>query len=214
MLRPETARWQGYLEDTITIDWQTPSVASMSRALCADCADDVSKARAIYVFVRDAIVHTADAGRDELPCRASQVLAAGTGIGFSKSHLLAALMRATGLPTGFCYQVLRLPGPEHGTALYGFNAVYLPSRERWTPLDARGNTPGLDADFSLDEPRLAVRADPTRGEWIYPLIYTRPAQVVVDLLSRNTSLVRIAEHVPAELAGVARGEAKDASTAP
>ena len=26
MLRPETARWQGYLEDTVTIDWQTPAV--------------------------------------------------------------------------------------------------------------------------------------------------------------------------------------------
>lgn len=214
MLRPETARWQGYLEDTITIDWQTPRVAEKSRALCDGCADDVAKARAIYAFVRDEIAHSADAGRDDLPCRASQVLASGTGIGFSKSHLLAALLRAAGLPTGFCYQVLRLPSPSAGTALYGFNAVYLPSREHWVALDARGNKPGLDAQFSLDEPRLAVTADPARGEWIYPKIYTRPAQIVVDLLSRNTSLARIADHVPAELSGVARGESKNAPSAP
>ncbi len=202
MLRPETSRWQGYVEDTITIDWQTPPVMEKARALAVGRSDDVSKARAVYTFVRDEIAHSADAGRDELPCRASEVLEAGTGIGFSKSHLLAALMRAVGVPAGFCYQVLRQAKPEDGTLLYGFNAIYLQSSERWVPLDARGNKPGLDACFSTDDPRLAVTADPARGEWIYPLIWTRPAPVVVDLLSRNKSLSRIAEHVPSELPGV------------
>jgi transglutaminase-like putative cysteine protease len=202
--RPESPRWQGYVEDTITIDWQTPPVMEKARALVSGCADDAAKARAVYHFVRDEIAHTADAGRDELPCRASEVLEAGTGIGFSKSHLLAALLRAVGVPAGFCYQVLRRAEPEAGTLLYGFNGVYLPSGERWILLDARGNKPGLAAAFSTDEPRLAVTADPARGEWIYPLIWTRPAALIVDLLSRNKSLSRIAEHVPEELAGVAR----------
>jgi transglutaminase-like putative cysteine protease len=207
-LRPEAEPRQGYVEDTITIDWQTPAVMEQARALTAGCADDVAKARAIYEFVRDAIVHTGDAGGDQLPCRASQVLAARTGIGFSKSHLLAALLRAAGLPTGFCYQVLRRSDePGSGTLLYGFNAVFLPSLGRWIALDARGNKPGLDARFSLDAPRLAVRADPARGEWVYPRIWTRPAQVVVDLLSRNSSLTRIADHIPEELPGVPRPEA-------
>jgi transglutaminase-like putative cysteine protease len=198
-LRPETSRWQGYVEDTITIDWQTPAVMEQARLLAEGCADDVAKARAVYEFVRDRIAHTADAGRDELPCRASQVLAAGTGIGFSKSHLLAALLRAVGVPAGFCYQVLRR-GPESSeTLLYGFNGVFLPSLERWIALDARGNKPGLEARFSLDSPALAVQAEPSRGEWIYPLVYTRPAQVVVDLLSRNSSLQKIADHVPRQL---------------
>ena len=202
MLRPETPRWQGYVEDTITIDWQTPPVMEKARALAAGCSDDVSKARAVYTFVRDAIAHTADAGRDELPCRASQVLEAGTGIGFSKSHLLAALLRAVGVPAGFCYQVLRRGAAGDGTLLYGFNGVYMQSLERWIALDARGNKPGLVAEFSTDEPRLAVTADPSLGEWIYPQIFTRPAALVVDLLSRNTSLARIAEHVPEALPGV------------
>ena len=175
-----------------------------ARALATGCADDVAKARSIYVFVRDEIAHSADSGHDDLPCRASEVLEAGTGIGFSKSHLLAALLRAVGVPAGFCYQVLRRAASEDGTLLYGFNGVYLASCERGIPLDARGKKPGLDADFSIDEPRLAVTADPRRGEWIYPLIWTRPAALVVDLLSRNKSLSRIAEHVPAELAGVSR----------
>jgi len=185
-----------------------------ARALARGCADDIAKVRAIYTYVRDEIAHTADAGRDELPCRASEVLAARTGIGFSKSHLLAALLRAAGVPAGFCYQVLRCAEPEHGTLLYGFNGVYLPSVERWLALDARGNKPGLDAQFSLAEPRLAVTAEPAHGEWIYPKIYTRPAQVVVDLLSRNISLARIAEHVPAELTGVPRPEPSEPVSAP
>ena len=175
-----------------------------AQALATGCADDVAKTRSVYMFVRDEIAHSADASRDELPCRASEVLDAGTGIGFSKSHLLAALLRAVGVPAGFCYQVLRREPSEDGTLLYGFNGIYLASCERWIPLDARGNKPGLAATFSIEEPRLAVTADPGRGEWVYPLIWTRPAALVVDLLSRNNSLSRIAEHVPAELAGVPR----------
>jgi transglutaminase-like putative cysteine protease len=184
-----------------------------ARALCAGLEGDVAKARALYHFVRDEIAHTGDAGGDALPCRASQVLAARTGIGFAKSHLLAALSRAAGIPAGFCYQVLRRSDEiGAGRLLYGFNALYLASLDRWIALDARGNKPGLDARFSVDAPRLAVTADPARGEWIYPWIWTRPAAVVVDLLSRNKSLEKIADHVPDELPGVPRPEC--APTAP
>jgi len=203
-MRPESASWNGYVEDTIVVDWQTPAIVARARALAETVTGDEGKARACYEFVRDEIVHTADAGRDELPCRASEVLAAGTGIGFSKSHLLAALLRALGIPAGFCYQVVRRAPDAPEMLLYGFNAVYLASRERWILLDARGNKPGLDARFEVDAPRLAVQADPARGEWLYPSIWTRPAPVVVDLLSRNKSLARIADHIPAELPGVTR----------
>jgi transglutaminase-like putative cysteine protease len=203
-MRPESASWNGYVEDTIVIDWQTPAIVARARALAAPLPDDEAKARACYCFVRDEIEHTADAGRDELPCRASEVLAACTGIGFSKSHLLAALLRSLGIPAGFCYQVVRRAPDAPEMLLYGFNGVYLASRERWILLDARGNKPGLDARFEVDAPRLAVQADPARGEWVYPLIWTRPAPIVVDLLSRNKSLARIAEHIPEELPGVTR----------
>jgi transglutaminase-like putative cysteine protease len=206
-VRPESAQWNGYVEDTIVIDWQTPAVVAEARALAEGAASDEAKARACYAFVRDRIAHTADAGGDALPCRASEVLAARTGIGFSKSHLLAALLRSLGIPAGFCYQVVRRDPAERDLVLYGFNGVYLASRERWIQLDARGNKPGLDAQFSVDPPRLARTADPALGEFVYPWIFTRPAQVVVDLLSRNKSLSRIGEHVPEELPGVARPSA-------
>jgi transglutaminase-like putative cysteine protease len=198
-MRPETESWNGYVEDTIVIDWQTPAVLDTARRLAGSARGDEAKARACYAFVRDEIAHSADAGHDALPCRASEVLAARTGIGFAKSHLLAALLRASGVPAGFCYQVVRRGPDQPGTVLYGFNGVHLASLGRWIGLDARGNRPGLDAQFSTGEPSLAVR-----GEWVYPWIWTRPAQVVVDLLSRNASLEKIADHVPEELPGVPR----------
>src|SRR5258706_12972366 len=172
---PESASWNGYVEDTIVIDWQTPAIVERARARAAALQGDEARARACYAFVRDEIAHTADAGLDALPCRASEVLAARTGIGFSKSHLLAARLRSLGIPAGFCYQVVRRAPDATEMLLYGFNGVYLASRERWILLDARGNKPGLDAQFSLDAPQLAVRADPALGEWLYPLIWTRPA---------------------------------------
>ena len=210
-MRPESASWNGYVEDTIVVDWQTPAIVAWARGLAQGRTGDEEKARACYAFVRDEIAHTADAGGDALPCRASEVLAAGTGIGFAKSHLLAALLRSLGIPADFCYQVVRRDPAEPEQVLYGFNGVWLASRERWIQLDARGNRPGLDAQFSIDPPRLARSADPTLGEFVYPWIYTRPAQVVVDLLSRNKSLARIAEHIPDELPGVARPVAEPAS---
>jgi transglutaminase-like putative cysteine protease len=206
-MRPESPKWNGYLEDTIVIDWQTPALMERSRALAAPHPTDQAKARACYEWVRDEITHTADAGLDTVTCRASEVLAAGTGIGFAKSHLLAALLRSLGIPAGFCYQVVRRTPDASEMLLYGFNGVYLASRERWLQLDARGNKPGLDAQFSVESPRLAVTADPARGEFVYPWIWTRPAPVVVDLLSRNKSLARIADHIPNELPGVTRPEA-------
>jgi transglutaminase-like putative cysteine protease len=209
-MKPESASWNGYLEDTITIDWQTPAIVGRARALAGGATQDEAKARACYAFVRDEIAHTADAGGDALPCRASEVLTARTGIGFAKSHLLAALLRSLGIPAGFCYQVVRRAPDSSERLLYGYSGVYLASRARWIELDARGNKPGLDAQFSVDAPRLAVTADPARGEWVYPWIFTRPAPVVVDLLSRNKSLSRIAEHIPEELPGVTRPESPSA----
>ena len=203
-MKPESASWNGYLEDTIVIDWQTPAIVERARALASGVANEADKARACYEFVRDQIPHTADSGGDALPCRASEVLAARTGIGFSKSHLLAALLRVLGIPAGVCYQFVRRGPDSFERLLYGFSGVYLSSLNRWIQLDARGNKDGLDAQFSLDTPRLAVTADPTRGEWVYPQIWTRPAPVVVDLLSRNKSLSRIADHIPDELPGVTK----------
>lgn len=61
---PETDDLGRYLEDTITIDWQTPSVADCARRLLADLAEASVEARIerLFLFVRDEIAHSFDLG--------------------------------------------------------------------------------------------------------------------------------------------------------
>ena len=87
---------------------------------------------------RDEIQHCMDFRRLEVTCRASEVLEAGTGFCYAKSHLLAALLRANSIPAGFCYQRLSIDGVWPPFSLHGFNAVWLPDFG-WYRIDARGN---------------------------------------------------------------------------
>jgi len=202
MFEPEPGRFIYYLEDTIVVDWHAPEILARADAIAAAHAGDLARARASFEWVRDEIAHTGDAGLDAVPCRASEVLAAGTGIGFSKSHLLAALLRALDLPAGFGYQVLRHPEDAERTLLYGFNGVLLPSLDRWIALDARGNREGLETSFETERLSLGVMANPDRGEFVYPTIFARPAKVVVELLKGVDRLDDLAGHVPERLPDV------------
>lgn len=78
---------------------------------------------------------------------ASEVLRERVGLCYAKSHLLAALLRAEGIPAGLCYQRL---GNEHdGFALHGLIASCIDGA--WHRQDPRGNKPGIDAQFSVDQ---------------------------------------------------------------
>ena len=116
-------------------------------------------------------------------CAASEVLRYREGLCYAKSHLLAALLRAQGIPTGFCYQRLLLGStPAEGYVLHGLNAVYLASEARWIRLDVRGNKPGIDARFSIHEEHLAYTVQPALGEIDYPTIYAQPHPIVIQAL--------------------------------
>ncbi len=119
-----------------------------------------------------------------------------TGICFAKSHLLAAMLRSASIPAGFCYQVFRRNAPYKGLALHGLNGIYIESLSRWIRIDARGNRGSIDAQFSINEEKLAFPIDHERGEFLYETIYTDPAPVVVDILKRFTSLREIWQHLP------------------
>jgi transglutaminase-like putative cysteine protease len=122
-------------------------------------------------------------------CTASEVLRQGTGICFAKSHLLAALLRAVDIPAGFCYQVLRLDPPEDDeTALHGLNAIYLASLGKWIRVDARGNTGGINARFSIGKEQLAFAMDPEAEEFIYEAIFAAPVSSVVSRLKMYDNL--------------------------
>ncbi|MGO8672274.1 MAG: transglutaminase-like domain-containing protein [Capsulimonadaceae bacterium] len=171
---------EAYLESDNVVDWAHPEVTARSRAITAGIIEETSRARALFEWVRDAIPHTRDAGREDVTCSASEVLAAGTGICYAKAHLLAGLLRATGIPAGFCYQYYfeEESRQDDKRTLHGLNGVYLAGPDRWVLLDARGNKPGVNAGFDVDRPRLAFPDDPMLSD----TVYARPLPSVVAAL--------------------------------
>ena len=156
-----------------------------------------------FTFVRDQISHSNDAGRKELCLRASEVLDKRTGLCFGKSHLLCALLRAAGIPAGLCYQYLRLDenDEESPLILHGLNAVYFESLGKWIRLDARGNKEGVDAQFSIEEEKLAFPVRPGLGETDLPFIFPRPDLGVISVLKKYDNVQDAMANLPTKIAG-------------
>jgi transglutaminase-like putative cysteine protease len=202
VMKAETIDIEEYLRSTNVIDGDHPQVAKKSHELTGREEDDAQKARILFEWVRDAIPHSRDIGSTKVTCTASEVLREGTGICYAKSHLLAALCRSTGIPAGFCYQVFLRKPPHQGQGLHGLNAIYLNSPSKWIRLDARGNTGDIDAQFSLDEERLAFPVDPSAGElFIHDTIFCDPDPGVVAYLFDNEDLDAAWPDLPESLAG-------------
>ncbi|WP_226990895.1 transglutaminase-like domain-containing protein [Methanosarcina acetivorans] len=142
----------------------------------------------IYEFVRDDIDHSGDIGAREVTCKASEVLEFGHGICCAKSHLLAAMLRYFGVPAGFCYQKLSSSRDVNIKFLHGLNAVYLKDLDKWIRLDARGNKPGRDAQFSIYEEKISKPVNKELGEEDHLVIFTGPNQTVVEILKNSKDL--------------------------
>jgi transglutaminase-like putative cysteine protease len=144
--------------------------------------------------VRDEIKHSVDYKMNPLTCRASDVLKYGTGYCYAKSHLLAALLRANGIPTGFCYQRLSIHDDCEPYSLHGYNAIYLPEIG-WYRVDARGNRPDIDAQFTPPVEKLAysIRFD---GEANFQTILAEPLPIVVEALQRYSKWDEMLRNLP------------------
>ena len=210
MIRPETTDVQQYLVSDDVIDWLAPSVSAKAHELTHGLKSEVEKARRLFEWVRDEIPHSKDINADVVTCSASEVLQAGTGICYAKSHLLAALLRAAGIPTGFCYQVLRRDAPLRGFVLHGLNGVLLPELGQWVRVDPRGNTGQINAQFRIDNEQLAFPADAAKGEFTYETVFASPAREVVCTLRRFSSRTQMWPHLPQRLENesVQQGDAK------
>ena len=197
---PESDDLNEYLVSDTIVDWQNPAVREKALELTRSLSDEVTKARCLYEWVRDFIPHSNDAGLDIVTCTASEVLHHETGICFAKSHLLAALLRAVNIPAGFCYQVLRLDPPvDNETVLHGFNAIYLATLDRWIRVDARGNTNGINAQFSIKKEQLAFTMNPLADEFIYETIFAAPASCVVKRLKMYATMSELWLDLPESL---------------
>lgn len=144
---------------------------------------DTATAEATFLYVRDGIGHSRDVGAWSAAHTASEVLAAGNAICHGKAHLLAALLRANGIPAGLAYQSLG-DGEPGRFVLHGLTAVHLDGR--WVRLDPRGNRADVDARFSADpaDERLAFPVDPALGETDYRTVHATVPPALLDALRR------------------------------
>lgn len=183
-----------FLAESQYIDWKHPSILAKARELAAGNSDDEAIAKRCFEFVRDRIRHSWDYRLNPVTCRASDVLLQGTGYCYAKSHLLAALLRANNIPAGLCYQRLSIgtEGPPY--CLHGLNAVYL-RNHGWYRIDARGNKPGVDADFIPPLEKLAFPVS-SSAETDIPGIWAEPMPEVVHVLARYETVDQVYENLP------------------
>lgn len=181
-----------YLSVSKYINWKDNSILSKADEFKLKYADEVSLIKVIYEFVRDEIKHSWDVQDKRVTKSATEVLEQGVGICWAKANLLAALLRACGIPTGICYQRLTLGDvPETGFCIHALNAVYIKSLNRWIRLDARGNKTGVDAQFDLEQEKLAFLVRKDLGEEDYGIVYANPSDKLMQVLEENTDALYI-----------------------
>lgn len=185
-----------YLEETNHLNFGDRLVLSKSQELFKDIEEETEKIAVAFHFVRDEIDHSWDIQSTRVTRSASEVLKYKEGICYAKSMLLAALLRSQNIPTGFCYQRLTLGDtPETGYCIHALNAVYIGYLDRWIRIDARGNTNGIDAQFSLEEEKLAFPIRSEYDEVDYGTIYANPLDMTVKTLEENDNCIEMVKYM-------------------
>ncbi|MBI3873689.1 MAG: transglutaminase family protein, partial [Arcobacter sp.] len=90
-----------FLEETEIINFSHPDTQALALMLSKGCITDEEIAKQCFLFVRDEIQHSGDYKSNITTLIASDVLKHHTGWCYAKSHLLASLLRANKIPTGF-----------------------------------------------------------------------------------------------------------------
>ena len=187
-MHTESNNLQDYLKKSEVINYDHKLIIDKCLELQKGTDDEISLVKKVYEFVRDEIRHSGDIGELRVTCKASEVLEFGHGICCAKAHLFAAMLRFFEIPTGFCYQKLCSSQDVDRKVLHGLNAVYLKNLNRWIRLDARGNKPGLDAQFSIDEEKIAKPVRKELGEEDNPVIFVEPNPTVVEVLKKSNNM--------------------------
>lgn len=190
-----------YLLANEIIDFTDKSIANLSNELLNLSKDRIDFIKQTYEYVRDNISHSADINNDMITCSASEVLKAGHGICFAKSHLLAALLRYQSIPCGLCYQKIILDDETAPILVYhGLNGVYIEECDKWIRLDARGNVNGINAQFSIETEQLAYPIRYNMGEQDIFVVYPEPDVKIVERLRTNKTRTELWNDLPTELA--------------
>ena len=191
----ESTELKDYLKEIDTVNFSHPLIKEIANDLFINEQTEIEKVKNAFEYVRDKISHSWDIQSTKVTCKASEVLKYKEGICYAKSNLLAALLRSQGIPTGFCYQRLMIfDTPDKGYSLHALNGVFLRSINRWIRLDARGNKPGVQAEFSINEEILAFSIQENIDEKDYPYIYCEPNSKTIATLEENTNALEMYKH--------------------
>ena len=191
-LQPESPNLSDYLKELAVVDYSDMIIQEKCKDLFCQEQSEIDKVKVAFEFVRDQISHSWDIQSSKVTCIASDVLKYKEGICYAKANLLAAILRAINIPTGFCYQRLMIfDTPEGGYSLHTLNGIYLQSINRWIRLDARGNKPGVHAEFSIKEEILAFQIREECDEVDYPIIYTAPNKKTITTLETNPNALEM-----------------------
>ena len=181
-----------YLSETDCIDFSNPVIQEKVLELKQSAASELDYIEKAYEFVRDDIPHSWDIKSQIVSRKASEVLINKTGICWTKSCLLAALLRANNIPAGISYQYLtRADDASDGYIIHAMNTVYIDSLKKWIRLDARGNKPGVNAQFCLAEEKLAFPARPEFGEKDYRDNHSDLDSRLKEILNTSKSILEV-----------------------
>lgn len=197
----ESKNLEDYLLELNEVNYSNPIIKTKVDELFNPFQTEIEKAKAAFEFVRDEIFHSWDIQSKRVTCNSSEVLDFKEGICYAKTHLLASLLRSQRIPTGFCYQRLMLfDSPEKGYCIHALNAIFFKSLNKWIRVDARGNKKGIDAQFSIEEEKLALLINEELDEMNYPVIYNKPHPKVVAVLKEHTNALEMYKyHLPESL---------------
>lgn len=196
-LKLENKGIEKYLEESDIIDYSDPSLIKLVYNLVDGIENTSEKIKVIYEFVRDEVKHSYDIDASKVTCIASDVFKEGHGVCYAKSHLLVALLRSIGIPSGFCYQGLVSDDTlDKRIILHGLVGVYVKEIEKWIRLDARGNKPGVEATFSLTEEKLAFPLRQDIGEYDMNVVFSEPSRKVIECLLKSKDIIEVANNLP------------------
>jgi transglutaminase-like putative cysteine protease len=197
----ESEKLNDYLLELSEVNYSNPIIKEKIAELFTTSQTEIEKAKIAFEFVRDELSHSWDIQGKRVTCKASDALAYKEGICYAKSNVLASLLRSQGIPTGFCYQRLMLfDTPEKGYSIHALNAIFLKTLNKWVRLDARGNKKGVDAQFSIDEEKLAFTTQEEFDEIDYPVIYVKPHPKTIAVLEEHTDALEMYKyHLPENL---------------
>jgi len=185
---------KAYLQETKLINYSHSGIQELAQQLSLNTTTDTQIAKNCFTYVRDKIHHSGDYKDEITTYIASDVLEYGTGWCYAKSILLATLLRANKIPTGFAYQ--RLSCSEYVKDVYclhGLNVIYL-KEFGWYRVDARGNKEGVNAEFNPPHEQLAFALQ--ENEYDLPEILEDPLPEVVEALKKFTCYEEMIHNFP------------------